>query len=850
MMDGNGFSRRASLKLGGAMTLYAIASQRAMAAETPVALSADRRNQPFSLGWRFYRGDDEAFATKAFDHKDWRSVDLPHDWSVEDLDPSDDMVNATILPVDTAPLWDAAGKLPKSIGPFDAGRAMIGATSRSAGGRYTGHTVGGVGWYRKNFRLSAIPADGQVELMFDGVYMNAEIWLNGVSVGQNVYGYTPFGIDLTPHLDPSGNNVLAVRVANLGSNSRWYSGSGIYRPVWLNVTRSLRFARWGVNVTTPDISAQSATIRLRATIEQPAPGAVMQVEIKDAKGRTVARQQGSAQAQTSLDVAVPRPTLWSPASPTLYQAECRLLVNGQEHDKLAVPFGIRRVEIDAQQGVRINGTPIKLRGGCIHHDNGHLGAMAIDRAEERKVELLKARGYNAVRTSHNVPSAAFLDACDRLGMLVMEEAFDCWNVGKNPDDYALYFKDHWRDDLAAMVARDGNHPSVIMWSIGNEIPETGTPSGVATARMLAEETRRLDPSRPITQGINMFNGGDVVRPDGKPDQAASQFLDITGYNYKLRNYEGDHAKFPDRVMVGTESFPKDTDAIWRLTERSPWLIGDFVWTAMDYLGEAGIGRSDLKYPDPNKVDYPWFGAYCGDIDLIGQQKPQSLLRDVVWGLSALEMTVQRPLPEGATERPTPWGWRDELQSWTWPGAEGRPLNVSVYTRGDRVELLLDGRQVAEQALMEKDGSVAQFDLPYAPGRLTARAYRNGRRIGERVLETVGAPTALRLKADRARLGADRNDLSFVTVEVTDAQERIIPDAVHVLRCTCKGPVELIAFGNANPRGVGSFQQPVAKSWHGRALAVLRPTGQSGRAILTVESEQLRPAMISLAFAEE
>ncbi|WP_196221719.1 glycoside hydrolase family 2 protein [Sphingobium sp. CAP-1] len=354
-------SRRASLKLGGAMTLWALGPQPAMAQTAPAFLP-DRRNQPFSLGWHFCRGDDAGFAARTLDHKGWRQVDLPHDWSIEDLDPADGAVNATLLPVDTAPLWDAAGKVPKSIGPFDAGRALIGATSRSAGGRYTGHMAGGVGWYRKTFRLPALPADGRVELMFDGVYMNAEIWLNGTAVGRHVYGYTPFGVDLTPYLDPSGDNVLAVRVANLGGNSRWYSGSGIYRPIWLNVTRSLRFARWGVRVTTPDVSAQSATIHIGAGVEAPVPGAVLQVDIRDAQGRVVARRQGPAQAQTSLAFDIARPSLWAPRTPTLYHAECSLLVDGQERDRMTVPFGIRRIEVDAQQGLKINGVPVKLRG--------------------------------------------------------------------------------------------------------------------------------------------------------------------------------------------------------------------------------------------------------------------------------------------------------------------------------------------------------------------------------------------------------------------------------------------------------------------------------------------------------
>ena len=478
-----------------------------------------------------------------------------------------------------------------------------------------------------------------------------------------------------------------------------------------------------------------------------------------------------------------------------------MLIDGRVVDRMTTRFGIRKVEIDAVHGLRINGVPVKLRGGCVHHDNGLLGAAAFDRAEERKIELLKARGFNALRTSHNPPSPAFLDACDRLGIMVLEEAFDAWREGKNVDDYNLYFDGWWRHDLEAMVARDGNHPSVIMWSIGNEIPEKLKPQGIETARLLADEMRRLDPTRPITEAINGATGGNVVRADGTPDQSLTQFLDIAGYNYKLHEYESDHAKFPQRVMLGTESFPAETDAIWRLTERSPYLIGDFVWTAMDYLGEAGVGKSgDGTKPLEFASKYPWFNANCGDIDLIGQQKPQSRYRDVVWGLSPIEVGVQRPLAPSQVERLSLWGWRDELPGWTWTGAEGKPVNVFVYTRGDKVRLTLNGRTVGERTMTEADKATVHFEVPYAAGKLVATAFRDGRAIGSRVLETAGPEAAVRLRLDRPRITADRQDLAFVTAEVVDVAGQFVPDAVNVLEVSMAGPVELAAFGNANPRG--------------------------------------------------
>jgi beta-galactosidase len=838
-------SRRTALRLGAATAAWAATPKISWALQSESeVLIANQRSQPFDQGWRFLRSDAAGLAAVGLDDAAWRPLTLPHDWSIEDLPLSDPALNGVLREVDSAPLWQKPKTTPRLIGPFDAGLNDNRGYARSASGALSGFTVGGVGWYRKRFRLPDLTSDAKIEILFDGVYMNAQVWLNGALVGERPSGYAPFTVDLTPHVNRDGDNLLAVRVANLGRNSRWYAGSGIYRRVHLSITRAARFETWGLTVTTPSVSPAAASVHVAARLEGPLAGKTIAARIRDAKGAIVAEARAPADGASELTLSLAKPKLWSPDKPDLYRVECQLLEGKTVLDVLGAPLGVRQIQIDAVNGLRLNGKPLKLRGGNIHHDNGMLGACAFDRAEARKVERLKARGFNALRTAHNPPSPAFLDACDRLGMLVMEESFDAWKVAKNPDDYALYFEGWWKQDLEAMVRRDGNHPCVFMWSFGNEIPERNEASGVQTAKRLSDELRRLDPTRPVTQAIPLSTGADVIGPGDRPDQAATQFLDVAGYNYKLPAYERDHARFPERVMVGAESFPSDVDKIWRLTDKTPYVIGDFVWTAMDYLGEAAIGRTVLN-GDTLADEFPWYAAGCGDLDLIGEQRPQSLLRDVVWGLSPLEITVQRPIPEGRRETPFLWGWKDELRSWTWPGAEGLPLTVNLYTRADRVVVTLNGTRLEDRPLSPDKTSIAQVQVPYQPGRLVVTAFAAGKQIGQKVLETVAAPAALRLTPERARLSADHHDLAYVAVEILDAQGRLIPDAAHVLRTDVSGPARLVGFGNANPRGVASFQQPVAKTWQGRALAILRPTGQSGVVKISVGADGLREAQTEL-----
>jgi beta-galactosidase len=825
-------NRRSILRAGAGTSAAVLASGiSGLRADADTGSAAGLR-QPFDTGWRFHLGAGEGFEAPDFDDGGWRSLDLPHDWSIEDLQrglPGEGVV----------------------IGPF---------CKDAVGGVATAFTLGGEGWYRKRFKLKASSA-GRVDIRFDGVYRDSDVWLNGRWLGNYPNGYTPFIYELTPYLRFDGDNVLAVRVRNLGENSRWYSGSGIYRHVWLNITAErARIAPWGVAVTTRRISNAGAVIEIRTALEEIEDGLTRASRIRDSLGRVVWEAKAPAALEDLQVATIARPQLWSPESPSLYVLETELKRGRRIVDRETTEFGVRIIAFDPKKGVTINDTPTKLRGGCIHHDNGLLGAAAFDAAEMRKVALLKARGYNAVRGSHNPFSPAFLSACDRQGLLVIAEAFDAWFAPKLPQDYGLYFEKHGSADLSAMVRSARNHPSIIMWSIGNEIPDRNSPHGVEVQWRLAKEVHQLDPSRPVTAAINAF-AGRLLTPDeqtarpgfaGVADEASIVFLDIAGYNYKLDKYELDHIRFPKRIIYGSESFPKDMFAIWDQINSSPYVIGDFVWTAMDYLGEAGIGGAIYEVPsipDPGASSaWPEVVSSCGDLDLIGRQKAASLARDVLWGLSDLEIAVQKPPPAGKVEVVRLWGWSDERPSWTWPGAEGVPVKVRVYTSGDRVELRLDGRPVGNKSVGPAQRWRAEFDVTYAPGALEAIAFRNGQEIARRRLVTAGEPVSIRVVPERDTGGVGRGDVSFARIEILDAKGQIVRDVERALELSITGPAELAAFGNANPLAHGSFQSRQSQCWDGFALAILRGIGRRGLVNIEVRSHGLQSGVATIVFA--
>ena len=778
------------------------------------AAYAQRRETLFDAGWKFFKGDMNDGEKETLNDKDWRTIELPHDWSIEDLPGQSDSV----------------------IGPF---------TIKSPGGSSTGHVAGGTAWYRKHFSLNNI-ANKKVTIYFDGVYMNSDVWLNGHHLGNHPYGYTPFYYDLTPYLEQNSENVLAVRVRNEGKNSRWYSGSGIYRHVWLTVTNPVHVQQWGVYITTPDVSQKTATVNLvtNFTGNSNMQAFKLRTRLFDAKNKVVAEKVGNipgAEEPINQAMQLSNPHLWSPESPYLYHAETDILQNGQVIDHVVTSFGIRSIDISAEKGFLLNGSPVKLRGGCVHHDNGPLGAAAYDRAEERKVQLLKQNGFNAVRTSHNPPSQHFLDACDRLGLIVIDEAFDQWERPKNPEDYNLYFDSCWKKDMDAMVLRDRNHPSVVFWSIGNEINERADSSGLAITRKLYDAVKRLDTTRPVTESLCHF----FDHPGYKWDTTAAAYalLDVGGYNYLWRQYEADHAKYPDRIMMGTESFAKEAFENWQQVEKHPYVLGDFVWTAVDYLGEAGIAHTGLdstrNFPLPK---FPWFNSWCGDIDLIGGKKPQSYYRDVVWNRSKLEMLVHAPIPEGHKEAVSYWGWPEERHSYTFPGAEGKPLLVNVYTRYETVRLVLNGKIIGEQNASAQTKLTATFNVNYQPGVLKAIGLKNGKAVDSVEFKTAGRPAWIRLTADRTRIQATPGNLVYITAEVLDEKGQLVPDASNLLHFNISGGGEIIATGNADPTGMESMQQPKHKTFEGKCLIIVR-SKKAGKIRLNAAGENLQDGSV-------
>ncbi len=806
-------------------------------------------------GWRFLLGDPSGAEARSFDDANWRRVDLPHDWSIE-------------------------------------GRPAKDNPTSSGGGFYPA----GTGWYRKTFSAAAEWKGRRVSVEFDGVYRDATVYLNGRKLGNQPYGYTSFRLDLTPDLDFSGPNVLAVRVDNSAQpNSRWYSGSGIYRHVRVVVTDPVHVAHWGVFVTTPEVSSTTAKAMVRTRVANEAAGqagVTVETTILDRAGKkaggakAVLTVASRGEAEASQEIAVAKPLLWSPESPVMYRAVTRVLKDGKVVDETETPFGIRTLAWSAEKGLRLNGKGIKLAGGSVHHDNGPLGAAAFDRAEERRVELLKAAGFNAVRTSHNPPSPAFLDACDRLGLLVFDEAFDTWKASKAKFDYGRNFEEWWQRDLSAMVMRDWNHPSVIFWSIGNEIPEVLVERGPGMAKQLAGLVRSLDSSRPVSQAFPTSTSGEF--PDG-----VIANLDVAGYNYNLAtHHEDDHRRLPKRIMMTTESFPGQAFTEWRLAKDNAYILGEFVWTAMDYLGESGIGSWAFGTPElaamagkmmsgmqsmvdqmflamANGMDlttlmtqgaaqggqspmtvlfpgFPWHATQCGDLDLIGHRKPQSYYRDILWnGGDRVYATVRLPEPEGKKIVVAGWAVYPTIPTWTWPGQEGKTMQVEVYSGVEQVRLFLNGKPIGEKPVGREQEFKAVFDVPYAPGTLKAVGVRGDRSVAESVLITAGQPARLRLAADRPTVQADGQDLAFVTVEALDAEGRFQPFADQEVRFGVSGPAVIAAVGNGDGRDVEPYQGDRRRLYQGRAMVVVRTSKEGGAIRVTASGAGLSDAGITI-----
>ena len=742
--------------------------------------------QLFDFGWQFTHNGKTI------------NVDLPHDWDI-----------------------------------YEGPNSGKGATG-TGGGWFEG----GKGEYRKTFTT---PEGELVKLHFEGVYQHAEVFVNGQKAGQHAYGYTPFTVDVTPYLhhDKQQNEVV-VRVDNSQqTNCRWYSGSGIYRHVWLLTMPALHIAENGVFVTTPEVSADKAQVRVEVTV----------VNESD-QNRNASVAVGSQLLMASVPahesktgtttVFVNNPQLWSPESPTLYEAMVELKEAGATIDQQTVKYGIRSFSFDAEQGFVLNGKKVLINGACVHHDDGLVGAMAFDAAEIRKVRLMKEAGFNLIRTSHNPTTRAFLDACDSIGMLVIDEAFDGWRTQKNPFDYSTVIDSCYREDIHAMVLRDRNHPSVISWSIGNEVIERKEIRVVYTARKMKAAILEKDTTRPVTEALCAWDR------DWEIYDPHAEVLDVVGYNYMIFKHASDHQRDPKRVIWQTESYPRDAFNNWAITNDFPYVVGDIVWTGLDYLGESSIGR--YYYDGERSGEHyiggghpEWHGAYCGDVDITGWRKPISHYREMLWNAKEnLYMAVREPNGYFGNIKETAWSVWPTWESWTWKGWEGKPVEVEVYTKLPEVKLYLNDQLVGTKQVGRDTQFKAVFSVPYQPGTLRAEA--GGQTV---TLSTAGEPARLRLTADKRTLKADGQDLAFVTVEVIDSKGNVCPEAAIPCQVSVSGQGRLMAAASADLKDTEPYTSSQLKTWKGRAMIVVRSSQKAGKTSVSVKSS-LPTANISIA----
>lgn len=764
------------------ITLFACLFSTGLAAQTSQTL--------FDDGWTFSK-DGKTI-----------SVNLPHDWDI-----------------------------------YTAPNPESGATG-TGGGWY----AAGKGEYRKKF---ATPKGEIVKLHFEGVYQKAEVFVNGQKAGQHGYGYTPFTIDVTPYLfKGKRQNEVVVKVNNSEQpNCRWYSGSGIYRHVWLETMPALHIAENGVFVTTPKIEANKATVNVEVTVQNEGNSEQQSIVEVEGQQKTVLLKAGESK-KVDFSYTISNPHLWSPDDPYLYTANVKLSTLSSQ---LSTKYGIRSFSFDAEKGFVLNGKPMVLNGACVHHDDGVLGAMAFDAAEIRKVKLMKEAGFNLIRTSHNPTTRAFLDACDSIGMLVIGEAFDGWRTAKLKYDYSTMIDSCYREDIHAMVMRDRNHPSIISWSLGNEVIERKELRVVHTARLLKKAVLEIDDTRPITEALCAWDR------DWEIYDPHFEVLDIGGYNYMIFKHGSDHQRDPKRVMWQTESYPRDAFRNWATVNDHPYVVGDMVWTGLDYLGESGIGRYYYEGERPGESfaeggQPDWHGAYCGDVDITGWRKPISHYREMLWDVkgqwskaNGLYMAVKEPNGYRGNIKETMWSVWPTWESWNWTGStdykgeavpswEGKPIDVEVYTKAPEVKLYLNDKLVGTKQVNRDTQFKAVFSIPYEVGVLRAEA--DGKSV---TLATAGEPARLRLTADRNVIAAGGQDLAYITVEVVDKDGRVCPDAAIPCEAVVKGQGQLMAFASADLKDREPKTSSRVTTWKGRALLVVRSSKTKGKAQINIKS---------------
>ena len=794
-------------------------------------------------GWKFW-SDKDAFALVWNIPENAREVTLPHDAMIEK--------------------------------PAYAESPNTGNTGYRDGGNYT---------YVKHLTLSEEEIGNKYILRFDGVYCHAMVYVNEQLAGSEANGYSSFYVNLTPWLR-AGQNEIRVQVKNAGmTNSRWYSGSGIYRDVYLLSSGATYLEPGAVRVTTESVETDSAVLRVKTTVINETLSArtlFLTSKVKDTAGDTTGEERtrfflmaGESKTLTQR-ILVRKPALWSEDNPTLYTLESGLCDGETELDHAGDRFGIRTLSLDAAQGLQVNGKTVKLRGACIHHDSGIIGAATYKDAQIRQIKRLKEAGFNAIRMSHHPAAPALLEACDEQGMYVMDEFSDMWTRAKNDLDYALDFEKWWETDVRLMVRKDYNHPSVVLYSVGNEIPEIGTDFGSELCAKISNFIKSLDPTRYTTAGINgVFAAGDqmgriladlskdmqasgeiegnvndfMTVMDTKMDQIvvheaiserlekACASLDVAGYNYMAARYEPDSKNYPNRVMVGSETYPPDIARNWALVTKLPSVIGDFTWTGWDYIGEAGVGIPAYAFGEGGfGAQFPCQLAYCGDLDLTGFRRPLSYYREIVFGLRQEPyIAVQNPHHYGKTLIKTPWVMSDADESWDWPGCEGKPVVVEVYAPGDEVELFLNGRSLGRK---KPDNFRALFETVYEPGSLRAQNYQKGEELGLIELFTPEKETKLRIEEDYAG-----EKLIYLMVSLTDAAGIPVTGADEMITAEAEG-AELLGFGSGDPKPLLNYNEGKTRTYKGRAQLILKKTG-SGSVRVTVRIESGKTAQISL-----
>lgn len=820
-----------------ALTIFATTNGQGQAPTLPDPSQA-REIASFDRSWKFNLGDVTNAQSLEFDDSKWRSLDIPHDWMIEGA------ANAYSDPH------------AEMEGPFDKNSPAAGSG---------GYLNGGVAWYRKTFTLPESARGRRISILFDGAYMKAEVYLNGIKLGDHPYGYTSFYYDLTSHANYGPEkNVIAVRLDVKQPCSRWYSGGGLYRHVWLVETQPVHIPQWGTYIKTPEVSDTSARVEIKTDIINDSAtlaSTTLTTIVLDPNGKEVARRQDAVQlapgSGTTFDqnLSVSAPRLWSPETPVLYRAISELRVGGALTDSYTTPFGIRTIQFTKDNGFLLNGKRVQLKGVCDHHDLGCLGSIALKRGFERQLQILKSMGCNALRTSHNPPSPEMLDLCDRMGFLVMDECFDEWKINKTNYGYGYYFDAWSQKDLVSMLHRDRNHPSIVLWSIGNEVAEGYSENGSTVAQPLTDTCHREDPSRPVTSAL--------PNPTRSLQYHFEKALDVFGVNYGSIDIYNDSRVKGVMPVIGSETssqvdtrgeyglyldpkgniqidprpsgqvssydlfhpdWAQGSERALMLNQQTPWSGGEFVWTGFDYIGE----------PTPN--NWPARSSYFGINDLCGFPKDRFYLYQSQWSNTPMVHIVP--------------------SSWNWAGFEGKNIPVHIFTNGDSVELFLNGKSlgVKHNPADVEDGPGKSLHLawgvPYVSGELKAVASKDGKIVATDILHTAGAPAKIMLTPDRDKIAANGQDLSFIKVAVVDKDGSICPDADNEIKFSIDGATATLAgLDNGDPINHEAFQGTQHKAFHGLALAVLKSGyDATGAVTLTASIDGLPAAKTTVTVA--